>query len=227
MMQEVFRQEYKYLIPIAEFLRIRPLLAACMEADPNGGPEGYEVRSLYFDDAYENDVRDVLDGVLNKQKVRLRAYPPEDAVFKLEYKCKTGSDALKHSIQLNRAEAQSLVEGGYDFLLAKEELQAKELFARMKRGGYLPRIILAYRRIAYQQPMSDIRITFDDRIRAGFSPRAFFDSDPAQWPVITPDSGVLEVKYASYLPGYLQKILSRIDLLSGAYSKYTNARLLL
>jgi len=226
-MQEVFRQEYKFVIPIAEFLRIRPLLAACLEADPNGGQEGYAVRTLYFDDAYENDVRDVLDGVLNKQKVRLRVYPPESAAFKLEYKCKTGSDSLKHVVQLSRPEAESLVKGDYDFLLRKENPQAKELYARMKLGGYLPRVILSYRRLAYQQPVSDIRVTFDDQIRAGFSPHAFFDPDPAQWPVLTPDSGVLEVKYASYLPSYLQKILGRIDLLSGANSKYTNARLLL
>ncbi len=227
MLQEAYRQENKYVIPIAEFMRIRPLLAACLEHDPNGGPDGYDVRTLYFDDVYENDVRDVLDGMLNKQKIRLRMYPPNDAAVKLEYKCKTGASVLKHSFALSRPEAESLIAGDCDFLLSREEPTLKEIYARVKLGAYLPRVIVSYRRIAYQQPMSDIRVTFDEQLNAGFSPRAFFDPSPAEWPILAPDSGVLEVKYSSYMPGYLQKILKQVDQLSGANSKFTNARLLL
>jgi len=227
MLPEAYRQEMKYVIPVAEFYRIRPLLAACLALDANGGPDGYTVRSLYFDDTYDNDAQDVLDGLLNKQKIRLRIYPPDPSLIKLEYKCKTGTNVLKHTLLLTRQEAEALITGDCNFLLQRAEPFAKEVYARMKLGAYLPRVIVSYRRLAYLQPESDIRVTFDDQLTAGFSPHAFFESSPADWPILSPDSGVLEVKYSSYMPGYLQKILKQIDLLSGANSKYTNARLLL
>lgn len=227
MLPQVFRQEMKYVIPVPEFYKIRPLLAACLSLDANGGPDGYTVRTLYFDDTYETDVQDVLDGMLSKQKVRLRMYPPDTSKIKLEYKCKTGTAVKKHAIVLTKSEADALIAGDCDFLLQREETFAKEVFARIKLGAYLPRVVVSYRRLAYFQPMSDIRVTFDEQITAGFSPRAFFDADPTDWPILTPDYGVLEVKYSSYMPGYLQKILMQIDAISGANSKYTNARLLL
>jgi hypothetical protein len=227
MLLQTCRQEMKYVIPVAEFYKIRPLLAACLALDTSGGPEGYTVRTLYFDDAYETDVQDVLDGMLNKQKVRLRLYPPDTSMIKLEYKCKTDTNVMKHAIVLSKPEAEAMIAGDCDFLLQREEPFAKEVFARIKLGAYLPRVIVSYRRLAYVQPMSDIRVTFDEQITAGFSPRAFFDIDPADWPVLTPDYGVLEVKYSAYMPGYLQKILMQIDDIPGANSKYINARLLL
>jgi len=226
-MIKVFRKEYKYVLPITEFLRIQSLLAACLTLDPNGGPDGYLVRSLYFDDLYENDLRDVLDGLLSKQKVRLRLYPPNFSNIKLELKCKTGEDGLKYTIPVTRQEAELLISRDFDFLLQRGEPTAKELYGRMKLGGYLPRQIVEYRRIAYTHTLSDIRITFDTQIRASFSTQSFFDDSIGVWPVTEPDIGVLEVKYSGFLPSYLMKILKQIDMLAGANSKYVNARLML
>jgi PAS domain-containing protein len=137
-MIEVFRKEIKYSISTVSFYKVRPLFEACMQLDPyctNGA--GYQVRSLYFDSACDGDLFDVLDGLLSKQKVRLRCYSPESETMKLEYKCKTGTDSQKKSLTVSRQDAKRMMAGCYEFLRDIPDPVSTELYGAeqdLRRG---------------------------------------------------------------------------------------------
>ena len=224
---EAFRREMKYVVPISEFYRIRPMLEACLSPDPHSKLEGYDVRSLYFDSYLDGDLFDVLDGLYNKQKIRLRVYPPKFDTAKLEFKCKSGVNGLKRSLTLTRREAEELTLGRYDLLSFQEEDLAKELYGRMKKDCYQPRVVVNYKRIAFWHALNEIRVTFDYQVAASLDPKAlFWDGAPFE-PVMRPGIGVLEIKYNGFLPTFVKTAVSKVNMLPMANSKYVGARLLL
>ena len=226
-MLEVFRKEVKYSVSTTDFYRIRPMLDAVMNMDAHGGTGGYEVRSLYFDSAWDTDLTDVLSGLLSKQKVRLRAYGADAETYKLEYKCKTGGDSTKKSLTVSRRDARRMIALRYDFLKELQSPVATELYGRMRANAYQPRVVVVYRRIAYTAALNDVRVTFDYDVGASFDPLDLFDAGAVFEPVGAPGSGVLEVKYNRFLPGYLQAALCGLDGSPAANSKYAQARLVL
>ena len=48
-MRDVLREEKKFLLNQAEALELRNYLSNVVHADSHNGPNGYPVRSLYFD----------------------------------------------------------------------------------------------------------------------------------------------------------------------------------
>ncbi|MDO5112123.1 MAG: polyphosphate polymerase domain-containing protein [Clostridia bacterium] len=227
-MLEVLRKEVKYSLSTVSFYKARPLLEACMQLDPHcKGGQGYPIRSLYFDSAWDGDLTDVLSGLLSKQKVRLRCYSPETETLKLEYKCKTGTDSRKLSLPVSRADARRMIGGRYAFLTALQDPVATELYGRLKAGAYQPRVVVAYKRIAYIAPQNDVRVTFDYDVGASFDPAALLDTNAVFEPVSPTASGVLEVKYNHFLPAYIETALQGLNLSPTANSKYAQSRLLL
>ena len=71
-MQQVFRKEIKYRISIIQYAQLERQLSRIMKKDSFSGPDGYPVRSLYFDSVYNQDLHDVLNGHYSKKKIRLR-----------------------------------------------------------------------------------------------------------------------------------------------------------
>lgn len=227
-MLEVFRKEIKYSISTVQFYRMKPMLQACLTLDPHcADGAGYQVRSLYFDSYSDGDLFDVLAGVQSKQKIRLRTYDAAADAFKLEYKCKTGTDSIKKSIAVSRSLAMQLAAGRYEKLAQIPGDTARELYARMKMEAYQPRVVVYYRRIAYIARLNDVRITFDYDIGASFDPAALFTDSLLFEPVGETGAGVLEVKYNQFLPGYLETALCGLNALPTANSKYAQSRLLL
>ena len=102
-MAPIFRKEQKYIIKEETYLRIQSLLEAVMKPDKFGVDGNYMVRSQYYDSMTNADLKDNLDGVLEKRKIRVRIYSPEALSAKLEYKCKNGSDGVKYSITLTKS----------------------------------------------------------------------------------------------------------------------------
>ena len=48
-MRDVLREEKKFLLNQAEALKLRNYLSNVVHTDAHNGPNGYPVRSLYFD----------------------------------------------------------------------------------------------------------------------------------------------------------------------------------
>ena len=223
-MRTVFRKEIKYVISRVEFLRLTKHLDVLMQRDTNGVNGTYIVRSQYYDSLGDRDLYDNLDGVMEKRKIRVRIYSPDDQYAKLEYKCKSNTDGKKYSLTITREETLLMEKRQYGFLLDYEEPLAKTLYVKLMQGGYMPKTIVEYKRTAYMHTVSDVRVTFDTDIRAGVVPYGIFAENLAYIPLIEGDRGVLEVKYNDFVPSTLKQIIQEINSLPEASSKYSKAR---
>ncbi len=196
-----------------------------MKMDSYGVEGKYTIRSQYFDSYADRDLRDNIDGVMEKRKIRTRIYPPDDQFVKLEYKCKSGSDSLKKSMSITREEALLMENHQYDFLLEHSEELAMQLYLKMMQGVYRPKTIVEYERTAFLMDFNDVRVTFDQNIRGTTNPYGIFSSDNSYTKLISDDIGVLEVKYNNFLPSPIKRIVEKVDRLEESTSKYSNARM--
>lgn len=220
-----FRKEYKYRISELDFLRIRNSLDACLSYDPHSGPMGYTIRSLYFDSMDDRDLYDKLDGTFEHKKIRLRTYDPRGKKFNLEYKCRWDTDGVKRKLVLSRKQAKRLIRCEYEVLLEfDDDPLARELYDRMVRGRYMPKVIVQYHRIAWTYPASDIRVTWDKGIEASYFADSFFEERPLFIPILPDNLGVLEVKYNYFFPSGIKHALNLLDQLPVSNSKYALAR---
>lgn len=225
-MNEVLRQERKFLLSMTQKLRLEGKLDALLPQDPHNRPEGgYLVRSLYFDTIRNRDYWGKEDGLEQRRKIRLRIYEPEAADVYLEMKQKQGSNQLKRSLKIKREEAQRIASGDYGSLLSCKDEFATECYGIMNRDGYLPRIILEYQRKAYVKAENNIRITLDGQVRAleGDGP-LFFEENPGLYPVLEPWAVILEVKYNHFLFSYIRDIIRSCNQSEVSVSKYCMAR---
>lgn len=225
-MDKVFRKEIKYPISLLDFYRLRKRLECFVQPDPYSGSAGYRVRSLYFDSDGDRDLLDALNGNMEKRKIRLRFYPPDTDYIRLEYKCKSGTNGLKRSIRLSKENAQRIMGGDYRPLMDMQEPLAFELYGRLMTGGYRPKVIVDYHRVAYTYPVSNTRLNFDSAVSASYVTDSFFDEDPGVVPIMAPDLGVFEVKYDHFLVGILKEVVESVDSLAYANSKYAQSRFL-
>lgn len=223
-MLDVSRRELKYLITRQEMYRMKPRLSAILAADEHSGREGYRVRSLYFDSLYDTDFEDKVDGYDNRRKIRLRVYNTQDETVKLELKEKTGSAQRKRSLLLNREEAERMVRGDYLFLMERQETLARQLYTFLVTKCYRPKCIVEYDRVAYFRRENDIRVTFDQNIRATEANFNLFDDGLILYPVAHPNEVTLEVKYRGFMYGHVKRVLNQANRMQISNSKYCLAR---
>ena len=106
------RHELKYYINPAELEALRRRLGRVMRLDSHcKGGRAYNVRSLYFDDAFDSAYYDKVDGVMARDKYRLRIYDHSDEVIFLERKRKLGDLIGKSSLRITRRLAEQLISG--------------------------------------------------------------------------------------------------------------------
>lgn len=223
-MNEVFRQEKKFLINQTQFYKYSRDLAKIIHEDPHNRGDGYVIRSLYFDSLDDRDFQEKEDGIELRRKIRLRNYGPDSAFAMLEMKQKQGAMQKKRSVRLEREDALRLTRGDYSVLLACEEPFAQECFAVMQMHCYQPRAVIEYRRMAFIAKENKIRITFDHHITGTESCFDIFDAQLQQNPLLDPCLAVLEVKYNGFLLSYIKDMLRACDKSELSVSKYCLGR---
>lgn len=221
---EVKRIERKYILNSLEAAWLKNRLAAVMPVDRYCvSPDGYEVRSLYFDTICDSACAEKEDGRQVHEKIRIRVYGSDDTMIKLESKRKDGEHQIKQSMTIDRSLLQELCRGDYHGLLESEDPMAAFFYERLSCGRF-PRVIIRYRRFSYCVPTNNIRITFDSHIRATQA-----HSDLLQEPllaslVLPQDIVILEVKYDRFLLGYIKETLAGLQQSPVSYSKYYGSR---
>lgn len=223
-MNEVYRQEKKYLMNLEAMQRLSQVLDPVMIQDPHNGARGYRVRSLYFDTINDQDFEDKIEGVELRRKIRLRIYDPGDDFAMLEMKQKQGAYQKKRSLRLPRADAQELASGRYHCLLRMDSPFAQECYGLMHMQCYRPKTVVEYLRKAYIAKENKIRITFDHQIRATEANFQLFDPHLNLYPVLDPFNGVLEVKYNGFLLSYIKDLVGAANRSELSVSKYCLAR---
>jgi len=191
-----------------------------MKIDSHATDDGYEIRSLYFDDYYNSAYHQKLMGVFARKKWRIRIYNYSDDRIALERKKKQGNYIFKESAVITRAEFDKIMEEDYSFLLAKEKNLYKEFYAECIMNRLRPKVIVDYNRIPLVLDEGTVRITFDGDIRAAVGSFDIFDSGLPCLPAIEEGYVVLEVKYTEFLPRMIQKVIPSDGQEFTAFSKY-------
>ena len=223
-MNEVYRQEKKYLMTLVDMKKLSAVLDPVMIQDAHNGAEGYCIRSLYFDTINEKDYEEKLDGLWLRRKIRLRIYDPSADFAMLEMKQKEGSYQKKRSLRVRRDDAQQIAQGCYDSLLTYPDPFAAECYALMHWQCYRPKTIVEYKRKAYIAKENKIRITFDHQIRATETDCSLFSPSLNLYPVLDSFNGVLEVKYNGFLLSYIKTLVNAANRSELSVSKYCLAR---
>lgn len=218
--KRVFRNEWKYVISRSQSLLLRNRLEPFLKLDPHAGPEGYEIRSLYFDDHCNSAYQEKLMGVFYRKKWRIRIYNYSDSKISLERKLKNGNYIFKEAADLTRPEVEMILNGDYGFLLSKESKLCKEFYLELMTKLLRPKVIVDYNRIPLIQEEGTVRITFDSEIAAAVGGFDIFDESLPKIPAIDPETEVLEVKYTEFLPMLIKELIPTDGLEFVAFSKY-------
>lgn len=223
-LNQVLRQEKKFLINVADAKALAHRLSGMMREDAHNGADGYMIRSLYFDTSGDSDYFDKVAGVEVRKKIRLRIYNPKAEFAMLEMKQKQGEQQLKRSLKVSKADALKLIDGNYTPLLSYREKFAAECFGIMNARSYRPRTIVEYNRKAFILDVNSTRITFDSRIIATESSFDIFDEKLNMFPVLDLYDTVMEVKYNGFLMSYVKQMINSVDKSELSVSKYILAR---
>lgn len=218
------RHELKYFINPAELDVLRARLSPVLKLDPHCARGPYMIRSLYFDDAFDTALRDKENGVMHRDKYRIRIYGFSDDGIFLERKRKAGDLIQKSSVRITRRLCEKLIEGDPRGLQSAQSPLIQEMFLMMRTRLLRPKVIVDYAREAYEHPVEDLRITFDTRLRTGLSSLELFEPDI---PTVCPHDRnveILEVKFNSYLPDFVSALLGGLTAERSAISKYVLAR---
>ena len=225
-MIDVTRSEKKYLIPMVDMINLDRKLGIILKEDENNGIDGYMVRSLYFDNLDDRDFEDKVDGLDNRQKIRLRTYNVNSPYCKLEFKEKAGNSQRKRSLTITKADANRLIERDFSVLTKMDEPLAKWLYVFMTENCYYPKAIVEYRRKAFIHDVNNIRITFDTKLRATELSYDIFDENLNLYPVTKMGENTLEIKYDNFLFSHIKEILDDYNLFQLSNSKYCRARMI-
>ena len=216
-----FRHELKYIISTVEKEQLRSRLSGMLQQDSNAQPDGiYKIRSLYFDDYWNNAYYDKLKGINSRYKYRIRIYNDSDRVIHLERKIKQGNYIAKESARLSKNMVVSIMRGEYQPLLRDEQELCRKFYYACTTELYRPRVMVDYEREPYIYPAGDVRITFDTNVRAGLWNLNLFDDKLPTINVLDPDLLILEVKYTELLPSFIQAALPIHSGAPMAVSKY-------
>lgn len=227
MPSQEYRHEYKFLINETDAAALRSRLTAFMRRDAfhteNGGR--YTVRSLYFDNASDQALREKLCGVDEREKFRIRCYDEDSSFIRLEKKGKKHGLCRKTSAPLAREEVSALIAGDSAFLRVSPHPLLNELAIKMSTLQLRPRALVIYDREAYTYPAGNVRVTFDSRVRSGLNEIDLFNFKLPLVRVLPAPYTILEVKFDEYLPDTIRTLCHLDARVPCACSKYTLCRI--
>ena len=198
-----------------------------MEQDAHQNGDSYEIRSLYFDDAWDSCLEENEAGVDLREKYRIRIYDAGSDVIHLEIKEKRSGLTRKTSCDLTEGECLQLMDASLPLSL-DERAPLNRLQMQMRCARMRPKVIIAYERSAFVYPAGNVRITFDRNIMASKRQEEFLeDRVSGMVPVLPTGMHVLEVKYDEFLPDVIAQLLETGRFRQTAFSKYYLGRLAL
>ncbi len=221
-----YRNELKYCCTRQEAEVLHPLLSSLMTTDPHSDRDGtYLVHSLYFDDHLDSALYANGAGISKRGKYRIRYYQNSPNMLRLEKKEKYNERCYKRSCTLSPDQYQQIFLGNSEKLLWETNDPLLKQFCLEQMTKLLqPKVIVDYKRTAYIDELTNIRITFDESITASSFLDSFLTGNYLQYPLQQDSMCVLEVKFDTNLPSHLKRIVEETEPLQTAFSKYALAR---
>lgn len=213
------RYEKKYLLTASQHMLFRELADEYMQVDEYGEST---VCNIYYDTSNYDLIRASIEKPIYKEKLRMRSYgipKPGDLVF-LEIKKKYKGIVYKRRVALPYEEAcRSMEQGAVD---EGRGQVAKEINYFLKRYHLVPKVYLAYDRIAmYGMEDADLRMTFDFRVRSRKDKLDLALGDAGRL-LFADREVILEIKVKDAYPMWLIRGLEELSIYPCSFSKYGN-----
>ena len=221
-----YRHELKYQINPADHHALRQRLRTVMKCDPHTGADGfYTIRSVYFDNYKDKELREKVYGVQKREKFRIRYYNDDFSYITLEKKIKHNDLCMKIDAHLTVEEYRRILQEPGEWMLEHPEPLVRELYCKMKTQQLRPRVLVSYVREPYIYEAGNVRVTFDSHIRTSLFQRDFSDGAISDiCATDTPGDIILEVKFDAFLPEIIRCLLQSEELRQQAFSKYGSCR---
>lgn len=214
------RVEKKYLLTGAQRDGLLAQIGAHLTPDSHGQST---VCSLYLDTPDHRLIRNSIEAIAYKEKLRLRSYgvPQPDSLVFLELKKKYKGVVYKRRVAMTLEAAEAYLAGGKAPLQSQimREIDYAMAFYRRPQPAML---IACERRAYYAADAPNLRLTFDTGVRCR-------DTDlllerGAGGKGILPEGMILmEVKTDGAMPLWLAHALSQNGILPVSFSKYGTA----
>ena len=215
----MIRVEDKYTMPNSDFFLLENRIKNILPID-NG--RQYKISSLYFDDLYDTDLMDTINGNPSRKKMRIRIYDDSFNTIKLEVKYKSYSKINKKSCIISKEEMNSLINGVP--IEWEDKDSPRNIFnEKILTAGLRPKVIVTYERSAYLYESGNTRITFDSNIRSSNKIELFGNKDLYHDEIRDLDY-ILEVKYDEFIPDFIAQSINISNMLQISYSKYLMCR---
>lgn len=216
-----YRNELKYLVSVAQMGLLQGRISHLMHADIHAGPGGgYQIRSLYFDDAYDSCMLENEIGTDPREKFRIRIYNHSPERIALELKQKEHGMTRKLSCPLTREQCQCLMRGQPLPVSGQYPPVLQKLLLLMRTRRLRPKVIVEYDRIPYVERLGNVRVTLDQNIASSGDLDSFLKEHIRKRPILPPGQHILEVKYDEFLPDTIRCNLQLENLRQTAFSKY-------
>ena len=215
----MFRVEDKYTMPYSDFFLLENRIKNILPIDNN---HQYKISSLYFDDLYDTDLMDTINGNPSRKKMRIRIYNDSFNTIKLEVKYKTYSKINKKSCFISKEEMISLI-NGIPIKWENKDSPRNIFNEKILTVGLRPKVIVTYERSAYLYKSGNTRITFDSNIRSSNQIELFGNKD-LYFDEIKDLDYILEVKYDEFIPDFIASNINISNMLQISYSKYLMCR---
>ena len=211
------RIEKKYLLSEKQFDALFNRIGSHLKSDEYGRST---VMSLYLDTPDYRIIRNSIEAVDYKEKLRLRSYGTASADSKvfLELKKKYGGVVYKRRVAMTLIEAERYLQMGikpFESQIMAEIDWAMKLYRRPK-----PAVMIACEREAwFDEEHPDLRLTFDRNIRYREN-ELRLSKGSAGIHLLPEQTVLLEIKTAGSMPLWLAEVLDREGILPGSFSKY-------
>lgn len=226
------RLELKYLVDRTTRTALEQDLSALMPHDKYSQQDGgYYVRSIYFDTPDYMVYHQKLAGFAQRHKLRVRAYgrePHKAAFIRLEVKSRYLNYIDKIAVDFPtkyypKLEPAILGRGlpSADFLY--DDTVSKEFFRLQRQYNMQPKILVQYRRVAFERTeLERVRANFDDEL-VGSRHLDLLGPVKAPRRILKYGNSIFEIKLDGGLPFWMHQLISKYNLQNQAFSKFCNS----
>ena len=212
MIKKIKRFERKWIFKSNNFLSLINALIRSNLFFRNQYP-ARKVNSVYFDTSKYSSIRQNLDGVSEKKKIRIRWYGNKDIITNpvIEIKSKKGFETKKESIKIKELHKVKL----FDLKKIKENLNTK----LKSKKTVNPVLTTHYKREYFISLNGKIRATVD------YNLQSIFLNNESQIDIVKNFNNicVLELKYPVSFDRFVRKYLKDITLRLSKNSKFVNS----
>lgn len=224
------RFEIKYIVHRSKLDPLREMIQPFVKVDKHARSrknKSYTVRSVYFDTPDHLYYREKMEGVPYRLKLRIRSYDTPEYAAPVFFEIKR-----KHRVPMTKDRASYRLHELLDILKTGDvdkyahrvkpdaTVSAQRFLYHLHKHHLSPTVLVVYDREPYEAILDKtIRITFDKALRSTIA-HDVNDIYTDELKPVMQDHFILEVKYNTAYPSWMQLIANNLNIKQVSASKY-------